>query len=189
MACFKCYDTEKDTLKQRFEYCFLNFVTWYPLKCDGEWKKHPFLKENVDDDVWLKSIPFRRSFWTRVRSQSYDEWPGNFWVHFRIFVVVVVETLTQVELNPASVIVDLCLLKYKEVGPGSKVIGHRLAWVPFCQVFDVHVCNVQSVCCHIIMTNKSCYISKYLCLLSLILVQFLWFMRQCRSMGYSLLLS
>ena len=33
-------------------------------------KKHPFFKENVDDAVSLKSIPFRRFFWTRVRSQS-----------------------------------------------------------------------------------------------------------------------
>ena len=38
-------------------------------------KTPPFLKESVEDAVWLKNIPFRRSFWTRVRSQSYDERP------------------------------------------------------------------------------------------------------------------
>ena len=49
-----------------------------PLNGDREEKNTPFSGKTLatpDDAVCLKTDPFRRFFWTRVRSKSYGEWP------------------------------------------------------------------------------------------------------------------
>ena len=49
-----------------------------PLNGDREEKNTPFSGETSTtpfDAVYLKTDPFRRLFWTRVRSKSYGEWP------------------------------------------------------------------------------------------------------------------
>ena len=57
----------------------LIFCYMVPIKCDGEWKTHPFLKENVAAAIWLKNI-LSTLFWTRVRSKSCGEWPSPHFV-------------------------------------------------------------------------------------------------------------
>ena len=55
-----------------------------PLNGDREEKNTPFSGETSTtpfNAVYLKTDPFRRFFWTRVRSKSYGEWPprGTMW--------------------------------------------------------------------------------------------------------------
>ena len=66
--CWKWYP------KMAFWIMLLTFCYLVPLECVGTWKKHPFLKKNIDDAVCVKTRPFD-AFWRQVRSQSCGEWP------------------------------------------------------------------------------------------------------------------
>ena len=48
--------------KEAFWISVFNILLRGTPKVRWRMKKHPFLKENVDDAVWLKSIPFRHFF-------------------------------------------------------------------------------------------------------------------------------